>query len=516
MPSSRSWGIGEFRDLSAFARWMQGAGLRLLQLLPLNEMAPGQSSPYSSISAMAIDPVFIAVDEVPDFRALGSDGMDSAMRGILEHARASRGVDYHVVRSLKDRALRASFRRFVEHEWVPGSARARELQAFIAAEGWWLDDYALFRAAHHAADGRPWREWPAEVRDRHPAGLARLRRELGPGILFRQYLQWIAQGQWQEARAAARASGVLVYGDFPFGVAADSADTWAHQDLFSFDGTVGAPPDAFSDEGQNWALPIYRWDVLRARGYGWFAERARRIADLVDGFRVDHVVGLFRTWTFDLDGRPSHFIPADEADQIAQGAAVLRTLMGRATVIAEDLGTIPAFVRETMQDLGIPGYKVLRWEREWALEGMPFIDPSAYPAQSLATSGTHDTDTLAAWWEGLAAAERTALLQTLGHDGEAASAASASPGAPGVPFVPAVRDALVESLYASGSALLTVPVQDVFGWTDRINVPGLIDDSNWTWKLPWPVDRLDEVPEARERQAVLRRWAVRHGRLQPS
>jgi len=284
---------------------------------------------------------------------------------------------------------------------------------------------------------------------------------------------------------------------------------WARQDLFSFEGTVGAPPDAFSEDGQNWALPVYRWDALRADGYAWFAARARRAADLFDGFRVDHVVGLFRMWTFDRDGRPAGFIPKAEADQVAQGVAVLRTLCGRAEVLAEDLGTIPDFVRAALTDLGIPGYKVLRWERQWAEAGQPFIDPATYPALSLATSGTHDTETLAAWWDGLSGADRALLLAVAAPSGDPAAA----PIDPAGPFTPRLRDALLSALFESGSRLLTLPVQDLFGWTDRINVPGLIDDSNWTWKLPWPVDALDEVPEARERQAAVRSWVEQSRRL---
>ena len=508
-PSSRSWGIGEFPDLAALAHWMQGAGLRVLQLLPANEMATGQSSPYSALSAMALDPIFIAVQDVEDFQALGRDALDGAMRGLRDHARASRTVDYRAVRSLKDRALRASFRRFLEQEWPRDTGRARSLKRFIEDEAWWLEDYALFRAAHQATGGRPWHDWPGEIRDRRRGAIDRMRRELGLDILFRQYLQWIAQAQWQQARDAALACGVALYGDFPFGVATDSADTWANQELFSFDGSAGAPPDAFTDEGQNWALPVYRWDVLQETGYAWFAARARRAADLFDGFRVDHVVGLFRTWTFDREGRPACFIPAEEPAQIAQGAAVLGALGGRATVLAEDLGTIPDFVREALADLGIPGYKVLRWERRWDEPRQPFIDPVTYPARSLATSGTHDTETLAAWWADLGADDRALLLEVV-----APSAGSAAPAIdPAGPFSPALRDALLAALYASGSSLLTLPAQDIFGWTDRINVPGLVDERNWTWKLPWPVDGLDDVPEARERQATLRAWADRYHRL---
>ena len=292
MPSSRSWGIGEFRDLAALARWMQGAGLRVLQLLPLNEMAAGQSSPYSALSAMALDPIFIAVDDVPDFQALGGDGLDGAMRGLRDHARASRAVDYRAVRSLKDRALRAAFGRFVEQEWPRDTARAQSLRRFVADQAWWLDDYALFRSAHQATGGRSWRDWPdGDPRPAPPAcsigcgGSSASTSSSGstcsgsPRRSGTPPARRPARTAWSSTATSRSASPT------------DSADVWANQDLFSFDGSVGAPPDAFSDEGQNWALPVYRWDALRETGYAWFAARARRAADLFDGFRVDHVVG---------------------------------------------------------------------------------------------------------------------------------------------------------------------------------------------------------------------------------
>ena len=293
-------------------------------------------------------------------------------------------------------------------------------------------------------------------------------------------------------------------------MAADSADVWANQHLFSFDGSVGAPPDAFSEDGQNWQLPVYRWDVMRDEGYAWFGARARRASDLFDLFRVDHVVGLFRSWIFPRDGRAPYFDPPDEAAQIAQGEAVLKAVVrAGAGVIAEDLGTIPDFVRATLGAMGLPGYRVLRWERYWNEPGQPLINPAEYPRRSVATTGTHDTETLAVWWQDADDAERHAALTV------AATAwrGQPPPAGAGGALPPAVRDALVEALFASGSDLLTLPIQDVFGWPDRINTPGLIDERNWTWRLPWPVDRLDAQPEAAERQQALRRWSERHGRV---
>jgi 4-alpha-glucanotransferase len=292
-------------------------------------------------------------------------------------------------------------------------------------------------------------------------------------------------------------------------VAADSSDAWAQQDLFLFDRTVGAPPDAFSEDGQNWKLPAYRWDTIGERGYDWFRHRARRMADLFDGFRVDHVVGLFRTWVFPLDGSPSFFMPADEPSQTLQGRAVLEAIRGAgARVVAEDLGTIPDFVRSNLASMGIPGCKVLRWERHWLEAGQPFIDPLAYPPVSLATSGTHDTETMTEWWEVAEAGERRALLAIP----SAASLVDSTALTPESPYAPGVRDLVLQLLYASASSLLLLPVQDVFGWRDRVNVPGLVDDKNWTWKLPVRADALEGDADACERQAALARWSGEYGR----
>jgi len=178
-----------------------------------------------------------------------------------------------------------------------------------------------------------------------------------------------------------------------------------------------------------------------------------------------------------------------------------------AEIIAEDLGTVPDFVRGSLARLGIPGFRVFRWERHWHGEGQPFREPADYPPMSVAASGTHDTEPLVVWWQRALEDERRKVnaigtIQRLTNGKGILNADE-----------PTVRDVILETLFASGSNLLLMPVQDVFGWHDRINQPATVTDDNWTFRLPWPSDRLDEVPEARERQAVLRRWTERYGRI---
>jgi 4-alpha-glucanotransferase len=507
MPSSASWGIGEIGDIPHLAAWLREAGQDLLQLLPIHEMAVGQRSPYSAMTAMAIDPIFISVHEVDEFRAIGGEeAMGAEWRRQLAEARRAPAIDYALVRRVKEAALRAAFAEFVRCRARPAYRAAPAFQAWAAAESWWLDDYALFRALHARESDRPWTEWPKELRLRNPMALAVARVELASEVLYRKWLQWIADTQWHKAKTLARP--VWLLGDFAFMVDGDSADVWANASSFRLDASVGAPPDAFSAEGQQWGMPAYRWDEVAAADFAWLRARARRTAALFDGYRVDHLVGFYRTYTFAGDGSPAGFTPADPEKQLALGEAVLSILsQAGATIVAEDLGTVPDFVRASLRRLGVPGYKVFRWERHWEKEGRPFRPPSGYPAVSVATSGTHDTDTNAAWWDGLDAGERAAVLATRGIARRAARLAN-----PTGAFTPALRDVLLEALCASGSDFLLLPIQDVFGWRDRINIPADLGPENWTWRLPWPVDRLASEPEAIERSMALRRWSGKYGR----
>jgi len=413
--------------------------------------------------------------------------------------RESPSIDYGRVRALKTTAFRAAFARFVEHEWGRKTPRARRLQRFTERSRWWLDAYTLFRALHARAGGRAWTEWEAPLRDRDPAALRAARAELSDEILYYAYLQWLAADQWTEARETAE---IGVFGDFPFMVSRDSADVWSRQEDFRMDASVGAPPDAFSETGQDWGFPAYRWPEVAAGGFQWLAARARRNADLYDAFRVDHLVGFFRTYVRETDGRAA-FVPANEPDQIRQGERVLEVLSAPgARLIAEDLGVIPAFVRETLARLGIPGFKVLRWEREWDADGRPFRDPAAYPRSSVATSGTHDTETNAQWWEEADADEREAASRILARAGiDSGRVVDAQ-----------IRDAILDVLFTSGSDIVLVPIHDVFGWRERINTPALISDVNWTWRLPWPVEDLGTNPIATERGAYVRDLIARASR----
>jgi 4-alpha-glucanotransferase len=470
LTSRQGWGIGEFGDVPPFARWLLEAGQSILQILPIHEMPGMETSPYSAMTSMALDPIYITLANVPDFMGLGGDfALDGAEVSEIARLRQLARVDYGSIRRLKEKWLRRSFERFLQLEVARGTPRAMRFDAFTREQGWWLDEYALFRSLHALHEGLPWTKWPAALSSAEAKALAEARGALHLEITYRQYLQWLAAEQWDEAKRLAWP--LRIYGDMPFMISSDSPDVWARQDEFRFDATIGVPPDAFSETGQDWGLPPWRAGVMAANDYHWMRARARRYADLYDGYRIDHLVGLYRTYVRPIDKSIAAFFdPAEEAEQLRLGETLVAIFTGAESkpgVIAEDLGSIPPFVRESMARLDLPGLKVLRWERHWDQEGQPLIDPTEFPERSVATTGTHDIEPLAATPEG---------------------------------DTPDKRAAIVQSLLSSGSYLTLMPIQDVFGWTDRINTPAVVDGINWTWRLPWPVDtwldREDTVAQA--------------------
>lgn len=482
LASRHGWGIGEFGDVPAFARWLLEAGQSIVQILPIHEMPPIETSPYSAMTAMALDPIYITLANVPDYTGQGGDlALDGAEVSEIARLRQLPSVDYASIRRLKDRWLRRSYDRFLKLEVARGSPRAIRFDGFVREQRWWLDDYALFRALHALHEELPWTKWPDLLAQADPTTLSQARGALHVELTYRQYLQWLAAEQWADAKRLSWP--IRIYGDLPFMISSDSPDVWARQHEFRFDATIGVPPDAFSETGQDWGLPPWRASVMAQTDYAWMRARARRYADLYDGYRIDHLVGLYRTYVRPIDKSvPAFFDPADEADQRRLGETLVTIFTSAASkpgVIAEDLGSISPFVRESMAQLDLPGLKVLRWERHWDQPGRPSIDPATFPARSVATTGTHDIEPLAATPEG---------------DTEAK------------------RQGIVQSLLASGSFLTLMPVQDVFGWTDRINTPAVVGEINWTWRLPWPVDtwldREDTVAHADQ----LKAWTRAAGR----
>jgi 4-alpha-glucanotransferase len=503
----RDWGIGQLTDLPACAAWLAGAGQRLLQVLPPHTLAAGETSPYGALTAFGLDPIYADVEAVED---LDPDALDVVLRDdgrrTLERLRASERVDYAGVRALKTRAFDIAFERFHQREWLPGTPRAKGLAEFMRLERAWLDDLALFEALRALHGGWGWATWGDDNRDRVPAAMARARADLSLDILKVAYVQWTLYGQWDASRRRMRDLGVELMGDVPFVVGGESADVWSHASQFQLHLSLGAPPDDFSADGQDWGLPPYDWLAMEADDMAWLRMRARHAARMYDRFRMDHVVGYFRQWVRRKDGRDrGRFDPEGREAQQARGLRVLGAVIDELSrtgegieaprAIAEDLGVIPPFARDALRDLGMPGYRVLPWEKDNEV----FRDPLEFPSSSVVSWSTHDTAPIDAWWPDLPQLDR----ERLAHRASTTA---------GVEADPERSLALLGDLYRARSDLALVLMQELLGSRERINTPAVVGPQNWSWRLPLPIEDLKTAPEVVARFDAIRGLVRESGR----
>jgi 4-alpha-glucanotransferase len=489
--SKTDFGIGDFGAFEGLFEWMRAARQRLLMVLPLLPTAAGDSSPYATASAFGLNPLFIHLDDVPEYaEAGGRASLGDEEKRQLDEARAAKQIRYDIVFSLKRKVLRRAFDRFYDGVWKTGGARADGLRRYLTEQRDWLDDYALFAALSNDQRHQPWWEWPEDVRARKPEALARERKRLEQDVLFEAWKQWVAETQWTKVRELASRYGILLCGDEPFIIGQDSADCWAHPDILRRDARLGVPPDAFSAEGQDWGLPYFDFQAMEKDDYAWLRFRARKAAAYYDLRRVDHAVGYFRQWIRDAQTPKGRFIPGEEPRQQQLGEKHFRLLSEGAGIVAEDLGVIPDFVRKTLSELSLPGYKVMRWEDDNGV----FRNPHQFTKVSLVTTGTHDTDTLREWWE------------TQPHHAREAMA-RAWPELQGMhitaEFTPELHRALLSAAENSGSDLCVLPWQDVLGTLDRVNLPGSMSESNWAYRIEQTQEELLQVEQTRKAAELL-------------
>lgn len=505
----RDWGVGQVTDLPACAAWIRRAGHTLLQILPAHQLSAGETSPYGALTAFGIDPIYAGIESIEDLdqhaieATLGEDG-----KRALEGARSAIRVDYATVRALKTRVLHEAFERFHAREHLRDTPRARRLAAFVARERGWLDDLALYCVLRETRGGWGWTRWPDDERDRAPGAIERTRAVHARRLLEVAYVQWTLHEQWERARGAMRAAGVELMGDVPFVVCAESADVWSRASQFQMHMSLGAPPDDFSADGQDWGLPPYDWLAMESDDLAWIRSRTRHAARLYDRFRLDHVVGYFRQWVKRKDGHDrGRFDPEGTDAQGARGRRVLGAILEElreagASVrgggcidvdapraIAEDLGVIPPFVRDVLRELGMPGYRVLPWEKD---DGR-FRDPGAFPRESVASWSTHDTAPIVSWWDQLAEHDRGQIARRAGV---------ADPSDPRARTL-----ALLGDLYRSNSDLALVLAQEIIGSPDRINTPATVGESNWSWRLPCPIEDLEADAHMASRLEAIRALA---------
>ena len=473
--SAHDIGVGDFEAFDPLFAWMRQASQKLVMVLPLLPTTPGDPSPYSTRSAFGLNPLFIHLGWLPEGVRFSVEEQKA-----IDLARASPTVRYDLVFPVKTAALERAFAAFQNQG---STARSREFEAWCGQQRDWLEGYALYAALSEAFGLKPWWEWPTGLSTREPKALEVAQKEHGKRVRYHQWLQWVADGQWQRVRASAKSHGILLCGDEPFIIAQDSADCWCFPKYLRRDARLGVPPDDFSAEGQDWGLPWFDFQALAKDGDAWLRRRAKHAAATYDVRRIDHAIGYFRQYIRDEKAPRGRFVPAEEPAQRALGEKNFKLLSEGAGIVAEDLGVIPRFAKDVLAGLGLPGYQVMRWSRE---DGV-YRDPRHYPEVSLVTTGTHDTETLRGWWEGTTDWEREMACRTWPE------LRGFQP--PPKEWSPEVLEALLRAAMNAQSQTCIFPWQDVFGEAERTNTPGTMGPHNWAYRMRAEVQKLasDEV-----------------------
>lgn len=384
--SENSLGIGDFEDLKLLIDWCSNCGYSIIQLLPMNEVGL-TFCPYDSISSFALEPIYAHLK-------LSSSGrVKSPQR--LSNPRVDYGIKDEKMRLLK-----------ILYDKEKDAASNKEFAVFKEENRYWIDDYSLFKALKGRHNHAPWYEWGDGYKNRDGYLLEQFEKEHKEELSFYKWTQWVLFRQFEDAKRYARSKKVLIKGDLPILVSRDSADVWAHSELFKLEFAAGAPPDMYCAKGQRWGMPTYNWGRIRSDDFTYIKEKLKVAENFYDLLRIDHVVGLFRIWSIPFNepiqtqGLNGFFDPGDENVWGTHGRDLLSVLQNSTPLplCAEDLGVIPKVCRDALADAGIPGNDVQRWMKDWAVSH-DFLDPDKYRKMSVAMLSTHDTTNWPAWWE---------------------------------------------------------------------------------------------------------------------
>lgn len=451
------FGIGDLGP-SAY-RWIEtlaSMGQTWWQVLPLGPPGAG-NSPYHSYSAFAGNTLLLSPE------LLAKDGLISE-KNLSFHCDSTH-IDYQTANSFK--------RSIVNEAWTnysTGNAKflTDEYESFIHHESYWLDDYAIYMTILDHLGNDSFTSWPKSLLYRDKSAIQTIRYELADSISKHRFGQFLFDRQWNALKEYAVKCGIKILGDIPIFISPDSADIWAHPELFLLDSELkpvevaGVPPDYFSSEGQLWGNPLYNWEVHESSNYDWWVKRLMRLLSLVDYVRLDHFRGYVQSW----------HIPAGEktarSGRWVDGPGkrfflALREQLGCLPFIAEDLGHITQDVITLREELSLPGMRVL----QFALNGPSDIHwPHNYEPNIVCYTGTHDNETVNGWWAGLSEHSRHYLGITLGH------------------YINEPAWDLIRMAWSSVATLAIAPMQDVLGLGNeaRMNRPGTAT-GNWRWRF---------------------------------
>ncbi len=480
------YGIGCFsKSAYDFVDWLKAAGQTFWQILPLGPTSYGDS-PYQSFSTFAGNPYFISLESLIEEGTLTEEECEEADFGCKAN-----DINYEKLYKNRYPLLRKAYERSKISE-NPAYLR------FVEENQWWLSDYALFMAVKDRFEGVPWTQWAEDIRLRWGPAMDYYRRELYFEIEFQQYMQFKFYEQWNKLKAYANEKGIRLIGDIPIYVAMDSADTWAHPELFQLDeshtpsAVAGCPPDGFSADGQLWGNPLYRWEYHKNTGYEWWISRLAYCFRLYDVVRIDHFRGFDEYYSIPYgaeSAKEGHWEKGPGIDLFRH----VEQRLGWHEVIAEDLGYVTDSVRQLVLESGFPGMKVLEFAFDSRDTGSAndYL-PHNYTENCVAYTGTHDNETIAGWFQSITKKERKMARDYLCDQ--------ATPER-------LLHQPFIALIMRSNAKSCIIPIQDYMGCdnTCRINKPSTVG-TNWRW-------RVTEEELSEELQKKIYDMTVRYGRM---
>lgn len=479
------YGIGSLgKEACAFIDFMEKSKQRYWQILPLGPTGYADS-PYQCFSAYAGNPNLIDLELLKEEGLLQQKDLESFPR--LDDG----PVMFDEVQNARKPLLKKAYTTFIRHAGDTEKLKYRNFQKERFA---WLNDFTLFMAIKHSLKLKPWLQWDNDIRHREPDALKRFQDELKEETGYHKFLQYQFFRQWTNIKSYAHKKKILIIGDIPLYVALDSADAWANPDLFEFDKTLkpvrvgGVPPDYFSETGQLWGNPLFRWSDKREKVFDWWKERIATNLFLFDIIRIDHFRGFAAYWAVPYGEKTAvngRWITGPGKPFFEEMLAHFGTL----PIIAEDLGVITPDVEELRDGFGFPGMKILEFAFD-SEEANDYI-PYNFPRNCIVYTGTHDNDTVRGWFKEAKPADRDFLMEYLNTSGEE------------------INWDMIRLAWSSVANTAIVPMQDLLGLDSaaRMNTPGTTT-ANWRWRAKRS-DFSGELAEKLGRMTILYGRSVR-------
>jgi 4-alpha-glucanotransferase len=520
--SRANWGTGDLGDLKKLVRWAgKELGAGFVGINPLHattNQPPSGISPYCPISRLYRNPIYIDMESVlRDYPGAREAAEGEEFRAELSALRNGDLIDYGRAAALKGRGLRAAFGDFLARHMETGSSEARDLMEYVKEEGRPLEDFATFMAIGDYLAAEVAGAWPEAYRDRDAPGVEAFRGEHRDEVLFHQFLQWLIHRQMEDVRREAAGMAIGILNDLAVGSAGEGSDAWGHPGLFARGVSAGAPPDAFSPEGQIWDFPPLIPERLRESGYELFIQTIRKNLRGARALRVDHSLGLFRLFWVPEGKAPVEGTYVRYPFEDLLGIIALESTRVGSAVIAEDLGTVGQEVREQLQRFGMLSYRLFYFERDWSTGA--FLPPGAYPPLAISAATTHDLPTLSGFWGGRDIEVKRGLglyhdkgdlnKDTAGRERDKEFMLSALEAAlPGdvaenarkdPEMTPGLSLSVHRFLARTPSALVAASLDDIIFEKDQQNLPGMLAGyPNWQRKSGKGLEKILMSPHALE------------------